>query len=138
MKHSPEVAQLVDRLFDIIHTGNVEAVTELIAADDPVIGIGSDPAEWWGTRDLLIKVLRAQVKEMAGMSVEMGAVSAYENGDLGWAAAQTRLGGDDGFDVRFSLVAARSDGGTDWRIVHFHLSVGVSNEDTVGETLTTS
>lgn len=139
MKTSAATAALAERLFATIASGDASAVPDLFAEDEPVLGIGTDPAEWWSGRETLLKVLAAQVEELhaVGARVEMGEVSAYELGDLGWAAARPTFtfGGENGFAGRLTVVAAKSN--DDWRIVHFHLSVGVGNDEVVGSELTT-
>jgi hypothetical protein len=55
-----------------------------------------------------------------------------------WAADRPKFKLPDGteVEVRVSLVARRE--GSEWRIVHWHASIGISNVEAVGQELTTS
>jgi ketosteroid isomerase-like protein len=74
---------------------------------------------------------------MAGVKAELGRMIAVESGDFGWAACQPmfRFPDGNGFAGRLTVVGAKVEGG--WKFAHFHLSVGVPNEDLIGRGLTT-
>ncbi|MEY2473892.1 MAG: hypothetical protein QOK28_3221 [Actinomycetota bacterium] len=137
MKASAATAALVERLFRTFESGDASAIPDLFAEEGPVLGIGTDPTEWWSGRERLLQVVTAQVGELAGTKVDMGDVEAYEVGDLGWGAARPTFTFPDGnsFVGRLTVVSAKS--GDEWRLVQFHLSVGVANDEAVGRELTT-
>ena len=60
---------------------------------------------------------------------------AYQEGNVGWAIDRTVRFciGDQEAPFRFSVVYRHEDG--EWKLVHFHSSVGASNEGARGVTL---
>src|SRR5262249_41186139 len=65
-------------------------------------------------------------------------VVAYSCGDTGWAMARVHIKFDNGteFVLRQTSVYVIERG--HWRVVHWHSSIGVPNEDAIGVKLTTS
>ena len=116
--------------------GDVGTIDRLLAKNQPVLFIGTDPGEWWDDRARLLEVYEIQLKEMGGPKVELGDVNDGSQGDAGWASAQATIQIPDGptFAMRVSAAMLREDG--EWRIVQGHASVGAANEDTVGTELT--
>ncbi|HEX3823450.1 MAG TPA: nuclear transport factor 2 family protein, partial [Mycobacteriales bacterium] len=102
-------------------------------------GIGSDAEEWWEGRDLIVKIGGEQVAEMsaAGIKVLAGDPKVFSSGDVVWALDRPTVKLSDGTEVsmRFTLITREQDGRS--VIQHFHLSAGASNEDVLGEQLTT-
>ena len=120
----------VSEFTDAFNRSDAEAMVGLFAATDDVLGIGTDPTEWWHGPAALLPVLRAQLQEMADATFEVGETVGAAN----WLAAQCSIStpGAPAIPARLTMVCT-SDG----RIEHFHLSVGVANEDLLGQTLTT-
>jgi hypothetical protein len=133
-----EVTDLVTRFYAAFSAGDLGTISDLVSRQGGVILIGTDPKEWYTTYDEIIQVLRAQLNEMGGsVPVTPGDVAAYRYGDVGWAADQPTFKLPDGNElgVRISLVAHRE--GSTWKIVHAHISLGVSNEEALSKELTT-
>jgi class 3 adenylate cyclase len=63
---------------------------------------------------------------------------AYSSGDIGWGAARVRESFEDGNEVDKRVTAVFVIERGHWRVGHWHVSVGVSNEHSVGRPLTTS
>jgi hypothetical protein len=106
---------------------------------DDVIGIGSDPDEWWEGRSVFAQVVTAQMQEIssAGGRLTAGMPRIMEHGGVVWAvdAPILRLGDETETSMRVTLVAV-SDADT-LRIRHCHFSVGAANEQVFGQELTT-
>ena len=110
--------------------GDFNAMESLFASTGDVLGIGSDPTEWWSGRKQLMSVIEVQLKELAGATFEIEDTVSSDR----WVAAKCAIAMPDGNKVPARLtVVTTSDG----KIEHFHLSVGVANEDLLGHRLTT-
>jgi ketosteroid isomerase-like protein len=135
MSHVEEFRDLLRGLYDSFGSGDPSAWTDHLAPD--VLGIGSDPGEWWEGRDVVSAIGAKQVKEMsdAGISVTGGDARIVEHGDVLWAADRPVLRLVDGSEVpmRFTVVAEHHEGTL--RLTQFHLSVGAANEEVVGQDL---
>ena len=104
---------------------------------DGVLAIGTDPAEWWAGYAAITKVFKAQLKETGGFQILADTPQAYSAGSIGWVAGQPTLRLPDGTEMPFRLTAVFQKEQDDWKIVQWHVSIGISNEDVIGETLTT-
>ena len=137
MSASDQARELLTRLYDSFGSGDPSAWTENVA--DDVVGIGSDPGEWWEGRDIVSRVGTEQVKQMsaAGIKLRPGAAQVFSAGDVVWAVDQPTIELPDGSTVpmRFTLVTTQHDGRPIIR--HFHLSAGASNQEVLGEDLPT-
>ena len=97
--------------------------------------LGTDPDEWWTDLTGLLGALAAQ--RGAGVAVVPGEPLAYREGSVGWAVergVRFRVG-DREVPFRMSVVYHHEDGA--WKMVHFHSSFGVPNEEAVGVELPT-
>jgi hypothetical protein len=130
MAPSPEVKQAVDRFIEAFNGGQPEAVDNLIASTQAVLGIGSDPDEWWAGRDRLLSVQKAQLKEMGGAHWELSDAIGGER----WMAARCTVTTSDGEQVpgRLTVVCTK-----DGKIEHYHFSIGVPNEEAIKQKLPT-
>ncbi len=137
MEQNAELVAYVKQMFAIFETGDVSAIDGILSREKDVLGIGSDPREWWAG-DALREAFLTQIPEMhgAGMRFEPGDVQAFSEGTVGWVANQPTVKLPDGGEIpmRFTGVCHREDGA--WKMVQFHLSVGAMNEETLGEELT--
>lgn len=140
MQRDPELARFIHRMYDVFANGEPEVAAEIVSNSPGVIGIGTDPFEWW-VDDAVLAAFRAQVPEMhaAGMRFRAGDVVAYSEGTVGWIADQPTLLLPDGNEVpmRMTSVCHREGEGGDWKMVQFHLSIGIPNQEALGEELTT-
>ena len=81
------------------------------------------------------QVFTEQLTAVGGVSITPGEGRAYQEGTVGWIADRPTFTLPDGtmFSVRFTAVAHREDG--QWKLVQAHTSVGVPNQQVVGQTL---
>lgn len=137
MTPNPELRDVVRRAYQVL-IGGTDRADDLVLDDDRVVAIGSDPEEWWEGHDQIVGVFRAQGEAMRGGWVEGSDPKAYAVGDVGWVTDRPTLVMPDGTRVPFRVTATalRSDGA--WKVVQWHGSVGVPNEEAVGTTLPTS
>lgn len=104
---------------------------------DGVLAIGTDPTEWWNGYATITKVFKAQLKETGGFEILAGTPQAYSDGSIGWVAGKPTLKLTDGTEIPFRLTAVFQKEQNGWKIVQWHASTGISNENLIGETLTT-
>jgi ketosteroid isomerase-like protein len=137
MNQSSAIAAATNSLFDAMNRGDADAFLRLLSPSSDLLGIGSDPDEWWAGYDTMAPVIRAQVAEMGAFPFVAEQTVAFESGDLGWSATQATLKVPDMPPAPMRLSCVYSREGGEWKIVHFHLSSGVRNEDVLGVELTT-
>ncbi len=135
MESSPELEDLTRRIAAAVGEGDVAFLEQHTARQSPLICLGTAPGDWWTDVESLTQVVRAQ--QEAGVGVSAGEPIAYQEGEVGWAVdrgLRFRVG-DEEIPFRVSAVYHREDG--EWRMVHFHCSVGVPDEDQMGTELPT-
>jgi hypothetical protein len=138
MQRSAEVKAYVERMWEQFNTGNIETIDEYVSADHNILGIGTDPREWWAGSDALRSAWKSQIPEMraAGMKFKSGDVEAFSEGSVGWFADRLTIQAPDGSALPARLTGVcRQEGGA-WKLVQFHLSFGAMNEEALGEPLT--
>jgi ketosteroid isomerase-like protein len=134
-QRSQELLDLLAAFYRAAQASDMDALERLISHSGSALMIGSDPQEWWSGYDDIRRVFIAQMEEMGGFPLSPGDPVAYAEGTMGWIADRPTLALPDGkLEMRVSFVAHREDG--QWRLVHGHFSIGVSNEETVGQELT--
>jgi adenylate cyclase len=147
MEPAPELRSLVERLMSNWIVGDSVAVTDLISREPGSLVIGTDSEEWWEGYNRIAAIFKIQFQEMAEVegrglgSVNPIAVlqdfSSWKEGSIGWVSARLTVGGaaESGNYARITMVFREE--GSFWRVVQWHSSIGVSNEE-LGTNLTTS
>jgi hypothetical protein len=133
MQPSPELQDLTSRIAQAVGDGDVAFPERHISRQADVAFLGTDPDEWWTDLAGLRQALAAQRE--AGIDVIPSDPLAYQEGNVGWAVdrmVRFRVG-DQETPFRFSVVYRREDG--EWKMVHFHSSIAVPNEEALGVTL---
>lgn len=133
MEPSPELEDLTRRIAEAVGTGDAAFLAQVVSRRAPVAFLGTGPDDWWAEVDALIQALAAQ--HGAGVGVIPGNPVAYVEGNVGWAvdrSARFRFA-DQEFPFRFSVVYHREEG--EWRMVHFHSSLPVSDQEALGTEL---
>jgi hypothetical protein len=134
MTPSAGVRDLISRTYRMLTGGEGDPDT-LFADDDGVVGIGSDPDEWWEGHDRLCSVFRAQGEALRGSQIENSDPVAYAVGEVGWVADRPTIVAPNGSTVSFRVTATAIRAGDDWRFVQWHGSVGVPNVEALGTEL---
>ena len=137
MQRDAELAKYLMWIYDAFNSGDVSNVDERISHNEGVLGIGTDSREWW-LEGAVINALKAQPPEMhaAGLRFEPGDIQAHREGSVAWFADQPTLKMPDGGEVPMRLTAVCHQENGSWAMVQFHLSIGMSNEEAIGEELT--
>jgi adenylate cyclase len=137
MRESPELRQYVSRLFQAAASGDEAALLAAVSQQQGVLVIGTDPAEWWSGYGAIKQVLNGarEDDDASGGVMSEAEVLAYEADSVGWAACRARVAfpGQAAIPLRVTCVCQREEGA--WRVVQWHVSLGVPNEDTFRETV---
>ena len=130
MEPSTDLRDLTVQVVQAVGDGDVAFLERHISRQADVAFLGTDPDEWWTDLACLSRALTAQ--RQAGVTAIPVDPLAYQEGNVGWAVdRRVRVHiGDHEVPFRFSVVYRREDGA--WKMVHFHSSIGVPNEDVLG------
>ncbi|MBI9077146.1 MAG: nuclear transport factor 2 family protein [Desulfatibacillum sp.] len=137
MEKSSELKDLYFLICEAQSNGDYGFFERHFSQKEGVVAIGTDPTEWWSGYDAITKVFKAQLKEAGGFQVLADTPQAYCDGSVGWVAGQPIVTLPDGAEVPVRLTVVFQKEGKDWKIVQWHFSTGISNEELIGETLTT-
>ena len=137
MEEGTELKKVMLGFYDALASGDAGFLEDLISRQDGVLGIGTDPDEWWVGHEKLRGIMKTQMAEMGGHITIVGSDPiAHSEGTVGWVADRPRFRLDDGTESPIRLTATFHKEQDAWKIVQFHVSVGVPNEDVVGKELT--
>jgi len=137
MEQAPELKELYLRICEAQSSGDYSFFEQYFSRKDGVLAIGTDSTEWWAGYAAITRVFKAQLKEMGGFQILADTPQAYRDGSIGWVAGQPTLKLPDGTEMPFRLTAVFQKEQNGWKIVQWHVSVGLPNEDLIGETLPT-
>ena len=133
MEQAPELKDVVLRLYEAFSRGDADLMERLTSRQEGLVFIGTDPGEWFEDLASIRHLVQAQAG--AGITVLPGEVRGYREGPVGWIADRGTFVLPHGGEVPFRLTAVflREDG--DWKLIQEHASIGVSNEEAVGQEL---
>lgn len=137
MEQSKELQELYHRICAAQSNGDQTFFEQHFSRADGVVAIGTDPAEWWFGYDTITRVFAAQLKESGGFEILADQPVAYQQGVTGWLAGQPVLKLSDGSEIPFRLTVVLRQEEDGWKIVQWHSSIGIPNEESISETLTT-
>jgi hypothetical protein len=137
VEQSTELKELYLRICEAISSGDYSFFEGHFSQKEGVLAIGTDPTEWWAGYATITKVFKAQLKETGGVQILADTPQAYCDGSIGWVAGRPTLKLPDGTEMPVRLTAVFQKEQNGWKIVQWHFSTGISNEDLIGEMLTT-
>ena len=137
MKPSNELKELTMRGLDSFAQSGLDFFTQRISAQAGVLAIGTDPKEWWPGYDTITNIFKAQSEAMQGMMIVNSAPQAFSEGSVGWVADQPTFRLPDGTEIPFRLTIVYHQEDGEWKVVQWHASLGVANEEAIGEELPT-
>ncbi|MBT3255521.1 MAG: nuclear transport factor 2 family protein [Deltaproteobacteria bacterium] len=137
MEPSNELKALYFRSCEAISSGDYSFFERYFSNRDGVLAIGTDPTEWWSGYATITRVFKSQLKELSGLQLLADAPQAYRDGSIGWVAGQPILKFSDGTEMPVRLTAVFQMEENGWKIVQWHFSMGIPNEDSIGEMPTT-
>jgi len=137
MEQSTELKELYLRSCEAQSSGDYSFSERHFSQKDGVLAIGTDPTEWWAGYATITRVFKAQLKETGGFQILADTPQAYRDGSIGWVAGRPTLKLPDGTEIPVRLTAVFQKEQNGWKIVQWHFSIGIPNEDSISETLTT-
>jgi adenylate cyclase len=141
MESAPELVSLMERMFRNFDSFDANAVVDAFSRQPGSLMIGFDPDEWWEGFEALSAIWRVQLEELQSMGrqihFDVEKIVAWKEGTVGWIACRVHVvtGGIDPLPGRLTLVVHEE--GAYWRVVQWHASIPVSNEEAVGLEMTT-
>lgn len=141
MERAPELVAFAERLFRSMSHFDGEAIADAFSREDGVAAIGTAPEEWWGNFDEIAAMFRVQLQEMAGMGpleLVVEHIDAFKEGSVGWIQSQMTAPIGDLPPTPLRLTMTLHEEGAYWRVVQYHASFPLSNEETIGMNLTTA
>lgn len=136
MEVSAELRGRMQQYYDAARRGHGDDASAFLSHQDGFVVIGTDPDEWWD-REGYSRAMRTQAQELGGeIPIEAGDIHAFREGSVGWVVDRPRFRFPDGTEVpaRATVIYHLEDDA--WRIVHLHLSLGIPNEEALGQELT--
>jgi len=130
MERSAELRELVFKWYEAYSNGDISFVKNFQSCQDGVLGIGTDPTEWWTDCETINKMNETQMQAMPEVKIVPGDVLAYSEGTVGWIADRARWKFPDGTEIPIRITAVLHKENGEWKMVQLHGSFGVSNEDT--------
>ena len=137
MEEMPELKKLIREFYAAQSTQDVAFLERLICRHAGALVIGTDPDEWWQGHTTISDKMKTQVAEMGGeVKLVASDPKAYAEGTVGWVADRPRFRLADGSEAQLRVTGTfhKEDGA--WKLVQFHGSVGVPNQDVIGKELT--
>lgn len=137
MDETAELGKVIQGFYEALSGGNAGFVDKLICRHTGVVGIGTDPDEWWVGHETLLDKMKTQMAEMGGsVTIVCSDPIAYSEGTVGWVADRPRFRLDDGSESPVRITATFHKEHDAWKLVQFHASIGVPNEEVIGMELT--
>ena len=111
---------------------------DLFSDSDDMTLVGSDPVEWYRGGPGIKAMFTQQFEELGTFDIAAGDLWAFAHGDAGWVVDNPVFTFAEGLVIRPRCTAICVREAFEWKIVHWHVSVGASNEETLGKSLTTT
>ncbi len=134
LQRSPVLEELQRHFYAACNSGDLAFVEQHLSHAPQTLVLGTAPEEVWDRAETL-RAVAAQ--SGAGVRFEGGTPQGWEMGDVGWVVdlgPRFRLG-EVVAPFRLTCIFHREDG--EWRIVHWHSSLPVANEEAMGQELPT-
>lgn len=128
MEPCPELIALTQRIYDAF-INEPGAPRELFLNDPGTIALGTDEREWWQGYENVVGVLEAQISAVDVQLWTSDGAVAYRHGDVGWCVDNPRVVMADGLVLRMRVTLVFVLHRAQWRIAHWHASIGTANED---------
>ena len=117
--------------------GDAETMSNMFSSSADLRVIGFDEHEQWNGADEFLKVFATQMDEMPDWSIENHQVEAFEDESFGWATLHSTIVSPEGETPIRHTAVFRLDGGA-WKVVQWHNSIPVPNQQVFGVELTTT
>lgn len=122
VRRSPELVNVLRRILDAYGSGDTETIRALNAETDALLLIGTDGREWLHGFEGFA-VAAAQAANVEPYVPEYRSVEAWEEGTVGWAAADLSVEHIPGVSTDYRVTAVFNLERGVWRVVQWHVSV---------------
>ena len=135
MQEDNELRDVALAFYEAVATGDGEALRTMASDEPGFLFIGTAPEEWWDSHDDFVQAGLDQHDQAPDISVRAGELTAFSEGDFGIVADTPVFVLPDGTETPFRLTAVARRTGEGWRFVQGHTSLGVSNQQVLGQEL---
>jgi class 3 adenylate cyclase len=136
MEPAPELVLFMERLYRSHAALDAEAVNDAVARDSGSLVIGTAPDEWHVGYEAISALFRVQFREMPPVHFDIEEIVAWKEGTVGWVASRALMVIEGMPSVLTRATVVLHEEGTYWRIVQWHFSMPVANEEALGVGLT--
>jgi class 3 adenylate cyclase/ketosteroid isomerase-like protein len=137
LTRSPEIEAVARRILATWNKRDVETMSNLFSSDPSLRVLGFDLDEQWRGPEEFLNVFAAQSGEFPDWSIDVHEAEAFEDGSLGWATLHSTIVTPETETPMRHTAVFRLDGGA-WKVVQWHNSIPVSNQQIFGVELTTT
>ena len=133
---SQEIESVVRRTIVAYNAGS-DALGNLMSSDPSLRVLGFDRNEYWRSNAEFVGVRTMQTSEAPDAEVHVELVDAFQDGDFGWATLFSTFRTREAETHLRSTAVLRLEAGI-WRVIQWHNSSPVSNQQVYGVDLTTT
>ncbi len=130
----------MERVWAAMVHGDVGPAIDAMSHEEGTLVIGTDRREWWRGFDTIAAIFRVQAEEGSVPSpppLGVARCEAWREGSVGWVAIEVD-GSLTGPETAARLTFVLHEEGAYWRVVQWHISLSVANEEIFGRSITTS
>lgn len=136
-RQSAELTSVFLRILDAFRDRDIATLSNLVVDGTDFRGIGTDADEWFASAEAFKRITEHQLEEMPRYTFDVVHVDAFTDGPVGWVASSLTLHTPLGeFNLRITAVFVMDHGV--WRVVQWHASAPISNQELLGVELTTT
>ena len=137
MERDTGIEEVAHALRDAFAKGDADEFMALWHDTDCHV-IGTDDEEWWRGRPAVESILRQQFAVVGSVDWDFDDMIGWSAGSVGWMAVRgpMSVGGAPPNCTRLTAVLVSRD--DRWSITHWHMSIGIPNQDSIGVSLPTS
>lgn len=141
MESAPELVSLMDRILRSFDMFDGNAVVDAFARQPGSLLIGSDQDEWWEGFEALSAMLRVQIQQLQSTGTkahfEIEKIVAWKEGTVGWMACRVLSVIEGAAPIPWRMTLVVHEEGAYWRVVQWHASIPVPNEESLGMEIAT-
>jgi hypothetical protein len=138
MESSPELVVFMERMYRSFEAFDAEAFADVFSTHDGTLVIGSAPEEWWEGHHDIAAMARIQFREMPPVHLRIESTQAWREGTVGWIASRAVMEFEGMPPVPTRSTVVLREEGVYWKVLQWHLSMPVANEEALGVELTMS
>lgn len=138
MEPAPELVLLMERMYRSFDTRDSETFIDGVSRQPGSMVIGTAPEEWWVGIEAITTMIRVQFSEMPPIHFDPEETVAWKESTVGWVVSRAPMVVEGMASIMTRSTLVLREEGAHWRIVHWHISIPVANEESLGVALTTA